>query len=154
MKLAQIIKRTNEQEAVIQALCFLMKADRTTVFLYGDIPDDIAEKTIKIVNKHKMGTPIAYLLGSCYFYNRRFFINKHVLVPRPDTEILVERAEKKIIYDTVSRKLKSPYRILDLCCGSGCIGISLACLCNWLTDKNKENNFKGIECSKSTAPLA
>ena len=144
MKLAQIIKETNEQEAAIQTLCFLMGSDRTTLFLCNEIPDDIADEAIKIINKYKKGVPLAYLIGSCYFYNRKFFINKHVLVPRPDTEILVERAEKKIIHDTVRSKERLTYRILDLCCGSGCIGISLALLCEWLADKNKNDNFQVV----------
>ena len=144
MKLAEIIKQTGEQEAVIQTLCWLLHADRTTVFLYKDFPEDVVQKTMKVINKYKKGTPLAYLLGSCYFYNRKFFVNKNVLVPRPDTEILVERAEKKIIYDMVSRKGKSSYRVLDLCCGSGAIGVSLACLCDWLAKKHKQHDFKVV----------
>lgn len=142
MKLAELISRAGEQEAVIQILCYLLSIDRTTIFLMRDVNDDVAKEVLKYIDQYKKGTPLAYLLGYCYFYNRKFLVNKDVLIPRFDTEILVELAEKKIIADSVVYKEHNPYKILDLCCGSGIIGISLACLGDWLTDKNHQEKYE------------
>ena len=66
--------------------------------------------------------PLQYLLGVAHFMDYTFFVNEHVLIPRNDTEVLVETADELIgkwgqdITDV---------KVLDLCCGSGCIGISL-----------------------------
>ncbi len=61
--------------------------------------------------------PYQYLTGETNFYGREFFIDKNVLIPRNDTEIVVEKALSF---------LKKGDSVLDLCCGSGCIGITLA----------------------------
>lgn len=64
--------------------------------------------------------PLQYILGESYFCGLKFNIDRNVLIPRQDTEILVE----KVIADNQDKN-KS---ILDICTGSGCIAISLACL--------------------------
>ncbi len=68
--------------------------------------------------KREQGVPVAYIIGEKEFMGLRFKLNKSTLIPRPDTECLVERVIEE---NTIS----SP-EILDLCTGSGCIGISLA----------------------------
>lgn len=65
------------------------------------------------------GEPIAYIIGYKEFYGHRFFVTPDVLIPRPETEELVELFLKKFA--------KSNMQILDLCCGSGAIGVSLLC---------------------------
>jgi len=64
--------------------------------------------------------PLQQIIGRCWFMGLPFKINREVLCPRPDTEILCERA-LKILKDREGRP-----SVLDLCCGSGCIGLSLA----------------------------
>ncbi len=153
MKLAQIINKTGEQEAVIQTLCHLMNVDRTTLFLSNDIDDNIVKDALKIIDKYKKGIPLAYLLGFAYFYNRKFFVNENVLVPRFDTEILVECAERKIIADMM-RPRDEKYKILDLCCGSGIVGISVAHLCDWLSKRDKiDDGFRITLSDKSIDAL-
>ena len=153
MKLAQLIAQTGEHDAVIQVLCHLLEARRTNVFLIKDISEPIAQKTIEIIKQYQQGTPLAYLLGSTYFYNRKFLVTPDVLVPRHDTEVLVEVAEKKIIADSLIGNEHMPYRILDLCCGSGIIGISLAYLCNWLHDNHRELTYEIIAADYSEKAL-
>ena len=72
-----------------------------------------------ITEKRIAGTPLPYLLGEWSFYGRTFKVNPHVLIPRADTEILIETALSKInVYDHTE--------ILDLGCGNGIIGITIA----------------------------
>lgn len=67
------------------------------------------------------GRPMAYILGSKEFYGRSFLVDERVLIPRPDTETLVELALG------FAKGHKEKLNIVDVCTGSGCIGISLAC---------------------------
>ncbi|MGM0432715.1 MAG: N5-glutamine methyltransferase family protein, partial [Spirochaetota bacterium] len=66
------------------------------------------------------GRPVAYMLRKKEFYGLEFYVDSRVLIPRPDTELLVELA-----IETAKASSKDPYRILDLCAGSGCIGIAV-----------------------------
>jgi len=67
-----------------------------------------------------IGTPLAYITGKKAFYGRDFFVNENVLIPRPETELLVDHAI------AVSQQTAPPTRIADVGTGSGCIAISLA----------------------------
>ncbi|MCQ2382444.1 MAG: peptide chain release factor N(5)-glutamine methyltransferase [Clostridia bacterium] len=153
MKLAQLIAQTGEHEAVIQVLCHLLEAERTNVFLVKDISEPIAKKALEIIKQYQKGIPLAYLLGSTYFYNRKFLVTPDVLVPRHDTEVLVELAEKKIIADSIIGNENTPYRILDLCCGSGIIGISLSYLCNWLHESHHNLSYEIVSADYSVPAL-
>ena len=79
------------------------------------------------VTKMQQGTPLAYLTGQQEFWSLNFKVNEHTLIPRPDTEILIEQ-----VLAWINSQLKSvdnnkkPKRLLDLGTGSGCIAISLA----------------------------
>ena len=72
-----------------------------------------------ITEKRIAGTPLPYLLGEWSFYGRTFKVNPHVLIPRADTEILIEKALSKI-------NVHDHNEILDLGCGTGIIGITIA----------------------------
>ena len=68
------------------------------------------------------GFPVAYITETKEFYGRDFFVNPAVLIPKPDTEILVQRG-----IEIISKKLqtKENIKLVDLCTGSGCVGISV-----------------------------
>jgi release factor glutamine methyltransferase len=68
-----------------------------------------------------LGEPLGYLIGYSPFLNCKIWLDSHPLIPRPETEYWVEKAIAEINHRTIS----SP-RVLDLCAGSGCIGISIA----------------------------
>jgi release factor glutamine methyltransferase len=72
-----------------------------------------------ITEKRIAGIPLPYLLSEWSFYGRTFKVNPHVLIPRADTEILIEKALSKI-------NAHDLYEILDLGCGTGIIGITIA----------------------------
>src|SRR6202453_4423555 len=73
-----------------------------------------------LVKRRRGREPVAYLLGVCEFYGRAFRVDRRVLIPRPDTETLVDVALAR----TESRSLSM--RALDLCTGSGCVAITLS----------------------------
>jgi release factor glutamine methyltransferase len=73
-----------------------------------------------LIKRRRKGEPVAYLRGHKEFYGRSFRVDERVLVPRADTEILVETALTRTADRSMGR------RYLDLCTGSGCVAISLA----------------------------
>jgi release factor glutamine methyltransferase len=73
-----------------------------------------------LVKRRRAREPMAYLLGQREFYGRAFKVDKRVLVPRPDTETLVDVALER------TRACSMSMRLLDLCTGSGCVAITLA----------------------------
>lgn len=115
----------NENKAEIQSIIYLILENKfglskTDVLSGKEIitPDrSFLDSIISRINKHE---PIQYILGSANFYGRSFSVNSSVLIPRPETELLVD--EIKIF----TQSIKTSIRILDIGAGSGCIAISLA----------------------------
>lgn len=102
-------------------LCSVLKLDKENFVSHRNSLLEPAQLAAyqDLVAARKGGMPVAYLTGEKEFYNLKFKVNKHVLIPRPETETLVER----IIFETKDRH---NLRILDIGTGSGCIIISLA----------------------------
>ncbi|MDE5965597.1 MAG: peptide chain release factor N(5)-glutamine methyltransferase [Lachnospiraceae bacterium] len=100
-------------------LCHLLQVNRTWIFLHSDaaVSAENESQYRMWISKRCTHYPMQYILGEQPFMEFCFYVNEHVLIPRQDTEILVEQAMKR---------LKPHMHILDLCCGSGCIGLSLA----------------------------
>lgn len=94
--------------------------------LYTDYERPVGENELAayraLVRRAGEQEPIAYLTGRAHFFGLEFLVSRDVLIPRPDTETLVEHVLQTVRYDP---SLKSP-RILDLCTGSGCIAAALA----------------------------
>ena len=82
------------------------------------ISDNSIDKFQNLINRRKNNEPVAYILNYKEFWKNNFYVNKNVLIPRPDTEILVEQVIK--LY---SREQK--LSILDIGTGSGCVIISI-----------------------------
>jgi release factor glutamine methyltransferase len=76
----------------------------------------LRKRFFELVRKRAEHIPVQYLLGKAWCYGNTFTVNEHVLIPRQDTEILIEEAAKRI---------RTGMHILDLCTGSGCILVSL-----------------------------
>lgn len=100
-------------------------------------PNNYKEKIKKVEN----GYPIQYIIGNVAFLNTQISVNENVLIPRFETEYLVEKILKK-----VGGYKKEPLNLIDICTGSGCIAIAMA----------KNTNFicKGIDISKEALQLA
>lgn len=80
----------------------------------------------KLIAQRKRGMPVAYLTGSREFYKLDFFVTKDTLVPRPETEILVEQAIKTVREKHKQLPDKKKLLIADIGTGTGCIAITLA----------------------------
>ena len=87
--------------------------------LRGDLPDLTPQQTDRLaalIQRRRSGIPVQYLVGRADVYGRSFSVREGVLIPRFDTEILI---------DTALKHLRDGDSILDLCAGSGCIGFTL-----------------------------
>lgn len=80
------------------------------------------ETFFKLIDRRLTGEPIAYITGVKEFWNLPFKVSPAVLIPKPDTELLIERALSII---PPHKEVSSSYFVLDVCTGSGCIAISI-----------------------------
>ena len=83
-------------------------------------PDPVEEKLAALVERRLSGEPVAYLIGEWEFYGLTLDVTPDVLIPRMDTEVLAERAI------LLARAAGEGARVLDLCAGSGCVGLAVA----------------------------
>ncbi len=114
----------SSDEAKLEARFILehvLKITQKEIIQQSDLHIDTDNQTEieYITEKRIAGTPLPYLLGEWSFYGRTFKVNPHVLIPRADTEILIEKALSKI-------NVRDRYEVLDLGCGTGIIGITIA----------------------------
>ncbi|MBP5378188.1 MAG: peptide chain release factor N(5)-glutamine methyltransferase [Ruminococcus sp.] len=84
------------------------------------MPDDKAQEIFSLAQRRSEGYPLQYLLGQWEFWGCNFKIGEGVLIPRPDTETLVEQ-----VLDICRREKMTTPKIADLCSGSGCIAVAL-----------------------------
>jgi len=98
--------------------------DRTHFLIYGD--EHVSDEDMKLFNEYISRRcshePLQYILGKAWFYGRQYIVDRNVLIPRSDTEVLIEQALNQIL----NRGGGSGLHILDMCTGSGCIAITLA----------------------------
>ncbi len=104
----------------------LLKCDRTFLLFHGEFKLTAVQEEdfIKKIGMRKTGLPIAYITGHKEFFGLDFLVTPSVLIPKPDTELLVENAilaVKKIRGKNPDGKIT----ICDLCTGSGCVGLSI-----------------------------
>jgi len=98
-------------------LSYVLKKDKS--WLLANLDKDLSEKQLtkfkKTIFQRKKGVPVAYITGHKEFYGLDYYVDKNVLIPRPETELLVEEA----------LKLKNEPKILEMGTGSGCVIISM-----------------------------
>ncbi len=123
---------------------------RVQITLEADkkIDSTALEKFEKALKRLKKQEPIQYIVGDTEFYGLTFNVNKNTLIPRPETEELVEW----IIEDSVSEK-RSNYSILDIGTGSGCIAISLAKNLTSATVSALDYSFEALKTAEENAKL-
>ncbi len=103
------------------------------------LPENLAIEIQKLIEIRSTGEPLAYILGKKEFFGRDFMVCKHTLIPRPETELLIEQA---LLCAKTSGIPAKNRKFLDIGTGSGCIAISLALeLSTWqgvALDKSRE----------------
>lgn len=120
----------------------IIKKNRKYLILNSN--EELKKENIKsfdyLVKRRKKGEPIAYLINKKEFWKQNFYINQNVLIPRPDTELLVEETLKLF-------NVNSKLNMLDIGTGSGCILLSIL--------KERRNFFgTGIDISKKAINVA
>jgi release factor glutamine methyltransferase len=122
-KATEKLKIAGIESARLDCLILLEDAldlDRATILAYPETA--IPAPQLTILNKHitqrAKHVPLAYIRGHAPFFGRDFFVNKHVLVPRPETETMIEMLQ--------TLPLPAKPSICDIGTGSGCIGITAA----------------------------
>ena len=91
--------------------------DRSALMLETEIDDKAADRAIEAAHRRIKGEPLQYIIGQWEFYGLPFRVGEGVLIPRQETELLVERALER---------LPEKGAVIDLCSGSGCIPIAIA----------------------------
>jgi len=149
------LKNAGIKSAEIDAKLLLAEATfKNDVFIFSHpeylITNSQYSRFRRHIRKRKTGEPIAYILGYKEFFGNDFIVNKNVLIPRPETEWLVESSIKYLVS---SIKQDNRINILDMGTGSGCIIISLV---KELITKNYQlsTNFYGAEISKKAIAVA
>jgi release factor glutamine methyltransferase len=113
----------NTAKQDIQSIfCAVLDVDTTYLYLNDDksITDIQFANISEMVAKYKNGEPLAYVLGYKYFWNQKLIVNEHTLIPRADTEVLIEI----VLADFLNKEAK--LSILDLGTGTGAIALALA----------------------------
>ena len=105
-----------------QLLCYVSGLTQEQVIGYRDLyaSEETCAKMDFAVNRVLSGEPLAYILGEWEFYGLNLYVDKRVLIPRDDTCAVAELAIRQGLF------LEKDPRILDLCTGSGCIGLAVA----------------------------
>ena len=131
---------SKEIEIAKIVLAFILNKPQNQIYLYfeDEVDQEKVEKFLDIIYEYvDYSDPIQYILGQTYFYGRKFLINDAVLIPRPETETLV---------DIVIKKLPSRLKVLEIGTGSGIIGITL--------NKEKDHQVLAIDLSEQALEVA
>jgi len=108
-------------------LARVLGVTRLRLYMMHDMPVDDAQRSAlrDLVARRAKGEPVAYLLGEREFHGHLFRVDRRVLVPRPETEFLVDAGIEAIDRLTAARGADAPISVLDLCTGSGCVAVSV-----------------------------
>lgn len=115
LKEAGVSEAELDARLLLEAVC---RTDRNTLLVHGDreVSPEEYNSYVNYISQREMHVPLQYITGVQEFMGLEFEVNENVLIPRQDTEILVEE---------VMRYLHDGMKILDMCTGSGCILLSL-----------------------------
>lgn len=149
---AAVLRRRGLPEARLDVevlLGFVLGVSRASLVARDDLEVDARSRAVfaGLLRRRARRVPVAYLIGRREFFGRAFRVDPRVLVPRPDTETLVERALLWI------RARSGPLRVLDVGTGSGCIGITLALEDPRVTCVAIDASADAVACARSNAEV-
>ncbi len=126
----QVLIRNNIDDASLVArelLAHVLGQNKQYLVIHSDdeLKEEYHSKFVDCINQIVSGKPLQYITNKQEFMGLNFFVDENVLIPQPDTEVLVEETIKKCISVAELGAEQSPIKILDLCTGSGAIAISL-----------------------------
>ena len=144
IKGTNILKSKSIKTAQLDAeilMARVLGANREYIILNNnkDLEDQNFENFKSLIKERASRKPIAYLLNKKFFWNNEFYVNKNTLIPRPDTEIIIEQILK-------FTKNKNTLNILDIGVGSGCILLSIL-------NERKKFTGTGIDISKNSLDI-
>lgn len=116
-ELCTMLKLGGVEDTAFEAKEIFRETTGKLPIITDEITQEQLGEMLTMAKKRTDGVPLQYLFGKWEFYGLPFYVGEGVLIPRPETEILVEKAIEK---------LKNGGRMLDLCSGTGCIAISAA----------------------------
>ena len=124
LDIRQQLRKSGVESATLAArelVCFGTGKSREQLARDGGLyaSPELEQQVRGLVERHLAGEPVAYLIGEWEFYGLPLDISPDVLIPRPDTEVLAEQAISYV-------QTLGECRVLDLCAGSGCIGLAVA----------------------------
>ena len=124
LDIRQQLRKAGIEAATLEArelVCFGTGKSREDLARDGGLyaSPELESQVRSLVDRHLAGEPVAYLIGEWEFYGLPLDISRDVLIPRPDTEVLAGQAIEYI-------QTLGECRVLDLCAGSGCIGLAVA----------------------------
>jgi len=118
--LAQASQKLNHRLEAEMLIAHALQQDRAHLYAHGqtELTETQLSTIYALIKRRQLGEPIAYLLGHKEFYGRSFVVTPMVLIPRPETEMIIDQA----------KELPLPHhaKVLDVGTGSGCIGLTLA----------------------------
>ena len=126
----KILDSANIPDYAFDTMCIfehVFNIKRPDLILYKNdcVPENNEYLFFKMINERENHRPLQYILGKCFFMGNTFKVGEGVLIPRDDTEVLVNVATQKLKNHLKNNAISLPL-ILDLCSGSGIIAISLA----------------------------
>lgn len=124
----------------------VLKIDKNKIIIEKEkkVEEIKEEEYKKYIKEIIQGKPVQYIINNQEFMKLNFFVNENVLIPQPDTEILVEK-----VLEIVKENMES--KILDICTGSGAIGISLAYCLNKAKLTLADISSEALEISEMNA---
>lgn len=131
----------------------LTGTDRVGLFLRAkqEVDEETQNKYFELIAEREKRIPLQHITGTQEFMGLDFEVNKHVLIPRQDTEILVEEAARIIRGDNPRTRARKNWKVLDLCCGSGAIGISLSRICGNIKVTCADYSKEALEVAQRNA---
>ena len=129
-KSVQFFKEKKIESARLDAellISYALKFERMQIYLKYEQPlsESEVQACREVIRRRATGEPVAYIIGERGFYGQTFKVGEGVLIPRPETELIVEESIQFFSQTAIKNKNQSEFHVLDLGAGSGCIGLSI-----------------------------